>query len=132
MRDLAAAARPALARALAPREGERDTLRRALFAGLLMGLALCAKSWPIWLIPGMLLLLPTVRARVVAFVATGVAPVFFVVTEPLFLNASLGRSSRPCARSGTSARSSASGATPRGSPTATGRSAPISPPSAPV
>ncbi|MFB9721385.1 hypothetical protein [Planobispora longispora] len=90
VRDLAAAARPALARALAPREGERDTLRRALFAGLLMGLALCAKSWPIWLIPGMLLLLPTVRARVVAFVATGVAPVFFVVTEPLFLNASLG------------------------------------------
>ncbi|GAA3444935.1 hypothetical protein [Planomonospora venezuelensis] len=90
VRHLAAGALPALARAFTPREGDRETMRRALFAGLLMGLALCAKSWPIWLIPGMLLLLPTVRARVVAFVATGIAPVFFIVTEPLFLNASLG------------------------------------------
>ncbi|GGS88771.1 hypothetical protein GCM10010156_54010 [Planobispora rosea] len=89
VRDLAADARPMLARALAPRQDDRVVLRRALFAGLLMGLALCAKSWPIWLIPGMLLLLPTVRARVTAFVAVGIAPVFFVVTEPLFLDASL-------------------------------------------
>ncbi|MFB9878302.1 hypothetical protein ACFFMN_10205 [Planobispora siamensis] len=90
VRHLGARALPTLSRALAPHEGERETMRRALFAGLLMGLALCAKSWPIWLIPGMLLLLPTVRTRVVAFVATGIAPVFFVVTEPIFLNASLG------------------------------------------
>ncbi|MEV4184921.1 hypothetical protein AB0J28_26200, partial [Streptosporangium canum] len=75
--------------ALAPRPGERATLRRALIAGLLMGLALCAKSWPIWLIPGMLLLLPTFRARVVAFVATGIAPVFFLVTLPVFAGTSL-------------------------------------------
>ncbi|OUC94173.1 hypothetical protein [Streptosporangium minutum] len=75
--------------ALAARPGERATLRRALLAGLLMGLALCAKSWPIWLIPGMLLLLPTFRARVVAFVATGVAPVFFLVTLPVFAGTSL-------------------------------------------
>ncbi|MBG0812842.1 hypothetical protein [Planomonospora sp. ID82291] len=83
------ALRQGTARGLAPREGDRAALRRALYAGLLMGLALCAKSWPIWLIPGMLLLLPTVRARAVAFVATGIMPVFFIVTEPLLLNASL-------------------------------------------
>ncbi|WP_433253604.1 hypothetical protein ACQPYK_10505 [Streptosporangium sp. CA-135522] len=78
-----------VSRGLAPRSGEQPVLRRALFAGLLMGLALCAKSWPIWLIPGMLLLLPTFRARVVAFVATGVAPVFFLVTLPIFAGTSL-------------------------------------------
>ncbi|MER5650630.1 hypothetical protein [Streptosporangium sp. NPDC002524] len=75
--------------ALTPREGDRQSLRRALFAGLLMGLALCAKSWPIWLIPGLLLLLPTFRARAVAFVATGIAPVFFLVTLPIFAGTSL-------------------------------------------
>ncbi|WP_329091487.1 hypothetical protein [Streptosporangium sp. NBC_01469] len=75
--------------ALTPRQGDRQSLRRALFAGLLMGLALCAKSWPIWLIPGMLLLLPTFRARAVAFVATGIAPVFFLVTLPIFAGTSL-------------------------------------------
>ncbi|MFF3445003.1 hypothetical protein [Streptosporangium sp. NPDC002721] len=75
--------------ALTPRQGDRLSLRRALFAGLLMGLALCAKSWPIWLIPGMLLLLPTFRARAVAFVATGIAPVFFLVTLPIFAGTSL-------------------------------------------
>ena len=32
----------------------------------------------------MLLMLPTFRARVVAFVATGIAPVFFLVTLPIF------------------------------------------------
>ncbi|MBG0828637.1 hypothetical protein HS041_12745 [Planomonospora sp. ID67723] len=84
------AVRQAVTRAVTPREGDLAALRRALFAGLLMGLALCAKSWPIWLIPGMLLLLPTVRARAVAFAATGIAPVFFIVTEPLLLDASLG------------------------------------------
>jgi hypothetical protein len=70
--------------ALASRPDEKPVLRRALFAGLLMGLALCAKSWPIWLIPGMLLMLPTFRARAIAFVATGIAPVFFLVTLPIF------------------------------------------------
>ncbi|GAA3508769.1 hypothetical protein FHR32_004743 [Streptosporangium album] len=75
--------------ALAPHPGEKATLRRAILAGLLMGLALCAKSWPIWLIPGMLLLLPTVRARIVAAVATCIAPVFFLVTLPIFAGTSL-------------------------------------------
>ncbi|WP_326820648.1 hypothetical protein [Streptosporangium sp. NBC_01756] len=89
VRHALSAAPDAVRRALAPHPGEKPALRRALLAGLLMGLALCAKSWPIWLIPGMLLLLPTVRARVVAFVATGVAPVFFLVTLPIFAGTSL-------------------------------------------
>ena len=40
-------------------------VRNAILAGLLMGLALCAKSWPIWLVPGMLLFLPDLRSRAV-------------------------------------------------------------------
>ncbi|WP_093169664.1 hypothetical protein [Sinosporangium album] len=78
-----------LRQAVAPRAGERGDLRRALYAGLLMGLALCAKSWPIWLIPGMLLLLPGLRSRAVALVATGIAPVFFLVTLPIFAGTSI-------------------------------------------
>ncbi|GAA3427148.1 hypothetical protein GCM10018953_43310 [Streptosporangium nondiastaticum] len=89
VRQALAAAPETMRLALRPGPGDRAGLRRALFAGLLMGLALCAKSWPIWLIPGMLLFLPTVRARVVAFVATGIAPVFFIVTLPIFAGTSL-------------------------------------------
>lgn len=86
-------------------------VRNAILAGLLMGMALCAKSWPIWLVPGMLLLLPGAsgqwhgrpprfvpgvlhgllarahpyfsRARAVAFLSTGVPPIFFFVTLPI-------------------------------------------------
>lgn len=71
------------------RREERPLYRRAMFAGLLMGLALCAKSWPIWLIPGMLLLLPGVRAKLVGLVATGVPPIFFLATLPIFAGTSL-------------------------------------------
>ncbi|NUR91150.1 MAG: hypothetical protein HOY71_44350 [Nonomuraea sp.] len=73
-----------LHRALLPGSGDRTDLKRALWAGVLMGFALSAKSWPIWLIPGMLLLLPHLRARIVALVATGAVPVLFFVTLPLF------------------------------------------------
>ncbi|WP_271216371.1 hypothetical protein [Streptosporangium carneum] len=76
-------------RALTPRSDDAAVMRRALLAGLLMGLALCAKSWPIWLIPGMLLLLPTFRARAAAFVATAVPPIFFLATLPVFAGTSL-------------------------------------------
>ncbi|MFE3450759.1 hypothetical protein ACFXJ8_17680 [Nonomuraea sp. NPDC059194] len=68
---------------------EAPSYRRALWAGLLMGLALCAKSWPIWLIPGMLLLLPHFRARLIGLAATGIPPVFFLVTLPIFAGTSL-------------------------------------------
>ncbi|MFI7425070.1 hypothetical protein [Nonomuraea sp. NPDC049684] len=86
-----AARRPVamLRRALMPGSGDRADLRRGMLAGLLMGLALCAKSWPIWLIPGMLLLLPHLRARIAALVVTGVVPVFFLVTSPIFAGTTL-------------------------------------------
>ncbi|MEU8317811.1 hypothetical protein AB0C33_05505 [Nonomuraea sp. NPDC048881] len=78
-----------LRRALMPGSDDRADLRRAMLAGLLMGLALCAKSWPIWLIPGMLLLLPHLRARIAALVMTGIVPVFFLVTSPIFAGTTL-------------------------------------------
>ncbi|MFF4190542.1 hypothetical protein [Nonomuraea sp. NPDC001831] len=78
-----------LRRALTPGSDDRADLRRAMLAGLLMGLALCAKSWPIWLIPGMLLLLPHLRARIAALVITGIVPVFFLLTSPIFAGTTL-------------------------------------------
>ncbi|QFY06971.1 hypothetical protein GBF35_09975 [Nonomuraea phyllanthi] len=73
-----------LHRALLPGPDDRADLRRGLLAGVLMGLALCAKSWPIWLVPGMLLLLPNLRSRVVGLFATGFVPLFFLATLPIF------------------------------------------------
>ncbi|WP_248960615.1 hypothetical protein [Sphaerisporangium perillae] len=64
-------------------------VRNAIIAGLLMGLALCAKSWPIWLVPGMLLFLPDLRSRAYAFFTTGVAPIFFLITLPIGAGTSL-------------------------------------------
>jgi hypothetical protein len=78
-----------LHRALLPGPGDRAHLKRGALAGLLMGLALCAKSWPIWLIPGMLLLLPNLRSRVAALFTTGMVPIFFLVTLPIFAGTSL-------------------------------------------
>ncbi|MEV5330138.1 hypothetical protein AB0K67_39000 [Nonomuraea sp. NPDC052634] len=78
-----------LHRPLIPGPDDRAHLRRGALAGLLMGLALCAKSWPIWLIPGMLLLLPNLRARVMGLFTTGLVPVFFLVTLPIFAGTSL-------------------------------------------
>ncbi|MFI9848499.1 hypothetical protein ACIHFD_66655 [Nonomuraea sp. NPDC051941] len=78
-----------LHRALLPAPGDRADLKRGALAGLLMGLALCAKSWPIWLIPGMLLLLPNLRSRVAAMFTTGIVPLFFLVTLPVFAGTSL-------------------------------------------
>lgn len=76
-----------LRRALRP--VDRETMVRGIFAGVLMGLALTAKSWPIWLIPGMLLLLPNLRSRIAALVFTGAVPVFFLVTLPIFAGTAL-------------------------------------------
>ncbi|MEU6784360.1 hypothetical protein ABZ912_34620 [Nonomuraea angiospora] len=78
-----------LHRALLPGPGDRADLKRGALAGVLMGLALCAKSWPIWLIPGMLLLLPNLRSRVAAMFTTGIVPLFFLVTLPVFAGTSL-------------------------------------------
>ncbi|MDX3106811.1 hypothetical protein [Nonomuraea angiospora] len=78
-----------LHRALLPGPDDRTDLKRGALAGVLMGLALCAKSWPIWLIPGMLLLLPNLRSRVAALFTTGIVPLFFLVTLPVFAGTSL-------------------------------------------
>ncbi|MFG1707725.1 hypothetical protein ACFLIM_31425 [Nonomuraea sp. M3C6] len=78
-----------LHRALLPGDDDAAGLKRGALAGLLMGLALCAKSWPIWLIPGMLLLLPNLRSRVAALFTTGLVPLFFLVTLPIFAGTSL-------------------------------------------
>lgn len=78
-----------LHRALLAGEDDRAHLKRGALAGVLMGLALCAKSWPIWLVPGMLLLLPSLRSRVAALFMTGLLPLFFLVTLPIFAGTSL-------------------------------------------
>ncbi|TMR92014.1 hypothetical protein [Nonomuraea basaltis] len=78
-----------LHRALLPDSDDLAGLKRGALAGLLMGLALCAKSWPIWLIPGMLLLLPNLRSRVAGLFTTGLVPLFFLVTLPVFAGTSL-------------------------------------------
>lgn len=62
---------------------DRAHAGRALAAGLLMGLALCAKSWPAILIPGMLMFLPGVRTRIIACFGVVIPPVLFLVTMPL-------------------------------------------------
>ncbi|MEO3862746.1 hypothetical protein [Acrocarpospora sp. B8E8] len=62
---------------------DRPATRRAFYAGLLMGLGLCAKSWPAILIPGLLMFLPGVRSRIVAMVGVAVPPVLFLLTMPL-------------------------------------------------
>lgn len=69
--------------------GDRATLLQGIGAGVLMGLALSAKSWPIWLIPGMLLLLPNLRSRIASIVMTGAVPLFFLVTLPIFAGTAL-------------------------------------------
>src|SRR5690606_18571953 len=78
-----------LGQSLRPGPGDRAELRRSAWAGVLMGLALCAKSWPIWLVPGMLLLLPRLRYRITALFCTGAVPVFFLVTLPIFAGTSI-------------------------------------------
>jgi hypothetical protein len=62
--------------------------RRALYTGLLFGLALSAKSWPIVLLPVVLAMLPTWRQRLYGLVASGAVPAAFLVTLPLFVNTS--------------------------------------------
>jgi hypothetical protein len=71
-------------RVFAPAYADERDLRRGVYAGILMGLALCAKSWPIWLVPGMVLLLPGLRSRIAALLFTGLVPIFFFVTLPIF------------------------------------------------
>ncbi|MFC0866200.1 hypothetical protein ACFHYQ_28265 [Sphaerimonospora cavernae] len=66
-----------------PLEADRAATGRAVWAGLLMGLALCAKSWPVILVPALLMLLPGLRSRLVSLVATGVPPILFLLSLPI-------------------------------------------------
>jgi hypothetical protein len=66
-----------------PVDVDRAATTRAIWAGLLMGMALCAKSWPVILIPGMLLLLPGPRSRLISLIAAGIPPIFFLLTLPI-------------------------------------------------
>ncbi|WP_188197392.1 glycosyltransferase 87 family protein [Nonomuraea sp. SYSU D8015] len=56
---------------------------RGLAAGVLFGLALSAKSWPIVLLPVVLMMLTTWRGRLIALLASGALPLLFLVTLPL-------------------------------------------------
>lgn len=62
-----------------------DRPRRAVLAGLLLGLSIAANSWPVLLAPGILLALPGLRRRVTAALSTGAFLVALLVTEPLLL-----------------------------------------------
>ncbi|MEW9534412.1 hypothetical protein [Microbispora sp. NPDC049125] len=70
-------------RLVSPLDADRAATRRAVWAGLLMGFALCAKSWPVILVPAMLMFLPGLRSRLVSLIATGVAPVLFLLSLPV-------------------------------------------------
>src|ERR687896_514618 len=63
--------------------------RRAVLTGMLFGLALSAKSWPIVLLPVVLAMLPTWRQRLYGLVAAGAVPLFFLVTLPVFVSTSV-------------------------------------------
>ncbi len=78
-----------VARPRAATAGSAGGAWRAVCTGLLFGLALSAKSWPIVLLPVVLAMLPTWRQRLFGFVASGAVPLFFLVTLPLFVNTSV-------------------------------------------
>lgn len=59
---------------------------RGGWAGALFGFALSAGTWPIIVVPVLLMLLPNWRERLFSIVATGAVPVFFVITMPLVVH----------------------------------------------
>lgn len=60
-----------------------DRPRRAVLAGLLLGLSIATNSWPVLLAPGILLALPGLRRRVTAALTTGGVLVVTLISEPL-------------------------------------------------
>ena len=58
---------------------------RAVYAGILAGLAITSNSWPVLLLPGLLLTLPDPRRRITALAWSVAMPVVFLVTQPLFV-----------------------------------------------
>ncbi|RJL30927.1 hypothetical protein D5H75_21790 [Bailinhaonella thermotolerans] len=67
------------------------TPRRAVYAGLLMGMALSSKSWPVILIPVLLMCVPDWKNRIRTFVVTGLVPFFFLITMPIGTNTPIER-----------------------------------------
>lgn len=60
-----------------------DRPRRAVLAGLLLGLSIATNSWPVLLAPGVLLALPGLRRRVIAAATTGGVLLVTLISEPL-------------------------------------------------
>lgn len=60
-----------------------DRPRRAVLAGLLLGLSIATNSWPVLLAPGILLALPDLRRRVTAALTTGGVLLLMLISEPL-------------------------------------------------
>lgn len=64
---------------------------RAAAAGILLGLSVAVGSWSVLLAPGVLLLLPGVRARVRAACWAAAVPFGFLITSPLTVGTPVGR-----------------------------------------
>lgn len=62
-----------------------EVRHRAAYAGVLAGLAITVNSWPVVLLPGILLLLHGTRERIVAFTGAVAVPVMFLLIQPLFV-----------------------------------------------
>jgi hypothetical protein len=58
---------------------------RAIFAGVLAGLSITTNSWPVLLLPGILLTLPGARRRFTTLAWSAAVPIVFLVTQPLFV-----------------------------------------------
>jgi len=58
---------------------------RGPYAGLLVGLAIAANSWPAVLLPGVLLMLRGTRERIAAFACAVAVPLAFLLVQPLFV-----------------------------------------------
>lgn len=67
---------------LVARSQARD---RGVYAGVLAGLAITSNSWPVLLLPGILLTLQVTRRRVIALTCAVAVPAVFLVTQPLFV-----------------------------------------------
>ena len=64
----------------------RGTARhRGAYAGVLAGLAIAGNSWPVLLLPGIILVLQGTRRRIAALACAVGVPVVFLVTQPLFV-----------------------------------------------
>jgi len=64
---------------------------RAIWAGVLVGLSITSNSWPVLLVPGVLLALPGLRARLTGLCWAVAVPAVFFVTTPFIMGLNAGR-----------------------------------------